>query len=107
MDPLIACVGGGNMARALVVGSLRAGVMGPGSWLIAEPDPGKRGGFAAMGVHAVASARELSGLLQERTQILLAVKPQALSIAAAEVGAAAVGRVVISILAGTPSTKVL
>jgi pyrroline-5-carboxylate reductase len=114
--PLIACVGGGNMARALVEGSIRAGAISAREWLIAEPDEGKRRGFEEIGVAAVGSVAGLVGRLGEATQVLLAVKPQALEAVAAEgAGVSGVagsgfslgaGRVVISILAGTPSSKV-
>lgn len=105
--PTIACVGGGNMARALFLGAVRAGVTTPGQWVIAEPDAEKRDEFGRAGASVVASARELAGHLNGGAQVLLAIKPQALWVAAPEVAPVASGRVVISILAGTPSAKVL
>lgn len=105
--PVIACVGGGNMARALFLGSLRAGVTTAPQWIIAEPDAEKRDEFARAGAVTVASSREFAGRLHDSTQVLLAIKPQALWVAGPELAPAAAGRVVISILAGTPSAKVL
>lgn len=107
----IAFVGGGNMASAIIEGATRAGVMGD-AWVVAEPDASKRAGFA----RAVPSARDAIRWLRDHEpapgagQILLAVKPQAIDAVAREVGpelrADEPERVVVSILAGTPSAKI-
>lgn len=110
--PLIACVGGGNMARAMVEGAVRAGVIGGERWVIAEPDTAKHPAFTRLGAVCVARPSELAARMGEQTQVLLAVKPQSLGAVAAECAAPgeaslAAGRVVISILAGTPIARVI
>lgn len=110
----LALVGGGNMAQAIVRGGLDAGVLHPHRVAVAEPDSGKRDAFRAWGVRAVKTPEELVGWLTEAEaqpglgQVLLATKPQSLP----EVGAQFAPllgpgrRVVVSILAGTPSARV-
>lgn len=106
----VAFIGGGNMAGAIIRGALDSGALGE-RWVVAEPDAGKRGGFA----NAVGTAAEAIAWLRnaERApgtgQVLLAVKPQMLGAVADEIrdelrdGPA---RVVVSILAGIPSERV-
>ncbi len=108
-------VGGGAMARAIIVGAERAGVLDLGLVGVVEPDAGRRGAF----LNGFETAQEgigwLGGLGVEcgggrGGGIVLAVKPQVL-------GEATVGMrgmieelglspVVISILAGTRSERV-
>ncbi len=102
----IGVIGGGNMARAIIEGGLASGRFGPGTWVVAEPDGAKRERLAALGVGVVEHAGALGDRLAADAQILLAVKPQMLGEAAADLGGVARGRVVVSILAGTPSGKV-
>lgn len=105
------------MARALIEGSIRARALGPGDWLVAEPDGDKRAVFASTGVACVARASEFVGRLGGATQVLLAVKPQMLAAVAEEIAGAAgsaggstqslvAERIVISILAGVPSSRI-
>ncbi len=104
MEPIL-FIGGGNMARAIIEGATRVGVVNPASVVVVEPDASRRSSFA----HAVADVRAGLDVLQhmENTpasgRIMLAVKPQKL----AEVGEA-LGplisdhpRCILSILAGT------
>ncbi len=114
----LAIVGGGNMAQALVKGATEAGVLDARRVAVAEPDGLKRDVFRSWGVRAVKTTPELvNWLIASETepgqgQMLLAVKPQSL----AEVGAqlapnmgrptGATRRVVVTILAGTPSARV-
>ncbi len=106
----VAFVGGGNMARAIIGGASSSGSLGE-RWVVAEPDQAKRGGFA----HAVASASEALAWLTEAEerpgdgQLVLAVKPQMLGAVAGEIRDALVSgpaRVVVSILAGIPSSRI-
>jgi pyrroline-5-carboxylate reductase len=115
MGTLWALIGGGNMARAIVRGGLDAGVLRAESVAIAEPDAAKRTGLADLTGNLFASGAEVVRWAAERdgergeARVLLAVKPQMLGAVAAEIrpvlDAAATRRVVVSILAGTPTAK--
>ncbi len=114
-NPPLAIIGGGNMGLAIVSGGLAGtGPLMRGFVAVAEPDEDKRATFKAMGVATFTSASaaiaEAIGKEEKpgEAQVLLAVKPQMLSGLADEVREllATESRVVISILAGTPTTKV-
>jgi pyrroline-5-carboxylate reductase len=116
----LAIIGGGNMAQAIVRGGLRAGVLERDGVMVAEIDAARREAMAHEGVGVSGSAAEALRWLRQREegagpgggQVLLAVKPQSLAAVAAEIGSefgatsGACRRVVISILAGTPSQRV-
>ena len=102
----IGVVGGGNMARAIIEGCVASGRFGPGDWAVAEPDGAKREAMRAIGVEVVEHARALASRIAHDAPILLAVKPQSLPEVASDLGGAGRGRVVITILAGTPSARV-
>lgn len=98
-------IGGGAMATALVHGAIAAGVLEPGRVIVADPDPDKRATFPA----SRASAPQALAAAPPDAAILLAIKPQSLAGLADELRAASVsldGRLVISILAGTPVSRV-
>ncbi len=110
----VAFVGGGNMARAIVAGSLEAGLLHPGGVCAADPDAGARAWFESVGCEAFV---EGSGALRwlEQTEstpgggvLVLAVKPQVLDQAAAPLAPVLKGgsRLVVSILAGTTTERV-
>ena len=115
MDTLWALIGGGNMARAIVRGGLDAGVLRGESVAIAEPDGEKRAGLADLTGNLFASGAEVVRWAAQRdggrgeARVLVAVKPQMLGAVAAEIrpvlDAAGARRVVVSILAGTPTAK--
>ena len=102
------------MAQAIVRGAGDAGVLEPRLIGIVEPDPARRDVFRAWGVRAVKKPEELAAWLasvdtrEHPGQLLLAVKPQSLP----EVGRqfrTLLGesrRIVISILAGTPTATI-
>lgn len=102
----LAVIGGGNMAQAILRGAIDTGVIQPGEILVAEPDGAKRDLFASWGAGAVPSAAEMGDRLAPEAPIMLAVKPQFLADAARDLGGAAEGRIVISILAGSTSERV-
>jgi pyrroline-5-carboxylate reductase len=105
--PVLAFIGGGSMARALIEGAIRAGVCPAASIAVAEPDDARRHGLDALGVRTAERASALAPMLAPATQVLLAVKPQSLADAARDAMSIAWrDRVVITILAGTPSAKV-
>lgn len=99
-------IGGGNMARAIVEGGLRAGVLPPDCWRIVEPDAARRAGFERLGVRTLAHASALAGDLTPEEQLMLAVKPQSLAAAAGDLAGVDTARVVVSMLAGTPSPRI-
>jgi pyrroline-5-carboxylate reductase len=106
--PPLAIIGFGNMGSAILKGIIAAGITSRDGVTIADPDTAKCAGLAAAFPTPFGALKALHEL--ERThgpgQILMAVKPQMLS-AAMEGLAPLIGdRVVISILAGTPSQKV-
>ncbi|MCC6676342.1 MAG: pyrroline-5-carboxylate reductase [Phycisphaerales bacterium] len=111
--PVLAVIGGGNMAHA-ILGRARGATLQAALVVVAEPDVGKHAGLRQMGVEAVPTAAEaMARLAGAEThpgagQILLAVKPQMLRAVAEEIGPAlaSTSRVVISILAGVPSARV-
>ncbi|USN98347.1 MAG: pyrroline-5-carboxylate reductase [Phycisphaeraceae bacterium] len=109
--PPVAFIGGGNMSSAIVRGASAAGALDESRCVIAEPDAVKRASFRV----GVPSALEALGKLGEMEnepgegQVFLAIKPQMLVAIADEIReplAAGPSRVVVSILAGTPSAKI-
>lgn len=97
----LAVVGGGTMAQAILRGALGAGALSADAVLVAEPDHATRDRLGQWGVATVERASAFAGRLTGATRILLAVKPQMLSVAGADLAGAADGRGVISILAGS------
>ena len=112
----LAFIGGGTMAEAIVRGVVEAGVMTAADIAVAEPKSERRAVFEPLGVQSWASGSEAIRWLREREstpgmgagQILLAVKPQSLADVAGQIQPV-LGpgrRVVVSILAGTPTAKI-
>lgn len=107
MPALLAILGGGNMATAIVNGALRAGLFTPDHFVIAEPDAAKRDAFSRHSIATVPHARDLDPHLAQGTQLLLAVKPQALTQAASDCRSLPLHqRIIISILAGATSARI-
>lgn len=117
--PRLIVIGTGNMASAILRGATEAGVLAPEHVWVVDPDQGKRAAAAVFSTQQFATAAD--ALLAEKrlddgqasgAQILLAVKPQALAGVAAEIVkmggmGGKPGRIVISILAGTPRRRVV
>lgn len=114
MPRTLIVLGCGNMGRAIVAGGLapRAAVLDPGFLAMADPDPAQRDKARALGVrHVYERAADAFQHLPDHAdlgQVLLAVKPQSFGALAGELRPALAGspRVVITILAGTPSAKI-
>lgn len=123
---LLAIIGGGNMARAIVLGALDARLMVPGEIVIVEPDAAKRDAFKSWGLRTTPDPTEAlatlapppqhvnlqtvslpDGLGALGGQVLLAVKPQSLPDIARDLAPLLkiTPRVVISILAGTSTSR--
>lgn len=97
--PAVAFVGGGNMAYSLI-GALRRGDALAATIAVAEPDDARRAQLAAdfdAAVHA-----ETAAAVSDADLIVLAVKPQVLRTACAQLRAALGGRrpLIVSIAAG-------
>lgn len=129
---LLAIIGGGNMARAIILGALEAKLLAAFEVAVCEPDAAKRNQLARWGVLTFARHDEALAVLanadpthggrgegpwgERGGQVLLAVKPQSLAEVAGQIkeplrrtgadGGVWRPRVVISILAGTPTQKV-
>lgn len=105
-------VGGGNMALAILSGAIAARVILPSRVLVIEPDARKHEALSLLGARACVDPAEGVAWLRASEsaasgQVVLCVKPQALSRAAGDIQAVFdAARVAVSILAGTPSTVV-
>lgn len=99
----IAVIGGGSMAQSIIRGCMVAGITPARTWLVAEHDEQKRAALQRMGVWSVREARELSPMMDNETQVLLAFKPQSLAAFGMEASGLNLDRVVMSILAGVNS----
>lgn len=103
----LALVGGGTMARAILMGALDSGVAEPWEVIVADPSAPQRTVLESVGIRCAERAGRLSRWMNEDTQIMLAVKPQMLAEAAADARPLLTSsRVVISILAGMPTEKI-
>jgi pyrroline-5-carboxylate reductase len=103
----LALIGGGNMARALLMGALDSGIADAWEVGVADPSGPQRALLTNLGIRCVERAEDLSSIIDDDTQLLLAVKPQHLEQVAADANAPLSNpRVIISILAGIPSSKV-
>jgi len=128
-QPLL-LIGGGTMGRAIVEGAVRAGVLVGERIIVHDPDPARHAPFDAVGASCTTSLAEALDRLDALDtslgaasatvsaegantggMILLAVKPQVLG-AVAEAMHEAAGpsgevrsRLVMSILAGTPTSR--
>ncbi len=95
-------IGGGNMAEAIVRGAIEAGALRARDVVVSDPSPERRELFALLGARSVDDNRDPAGL----ATVLLAVKPQKMADALAGlVDALADDARVISIAAGTPTSK--
>ncbi len=116
-------IGGGNMGRAIVEGAIGAGVLAGVRVVVLDPDAARHAPFEAVGAGCTVSTSDAlarldaletafgSGEVATPGMILLAVKPQVLGVVA-EAMHEAVGssssarpRLVLSILAGTPTDR--
>lgn len=133
---LLAIIGGGNMAKAIMLGALDGKLLAPNEITVCDPDPEKRAHLAKWGVLTFAHHQDAIDCLAAADpthggrgtgassggggwgtrggQILLATKPQSLPEVCEQLApivlkrAALVGHapVIMSILAGTPLSKI-
>ena len=98
-------IGAGNMAEAIAAAALRGSVLAPEQMIAADPAEARRQALEQMGITAVADNAEV---IRQSKQILLAVKPQTMPVAAADLAAhGRADQVIISIMAGIRTAKLV
>lgn len=100
----IGFIGGGNMAQAIIAGLLNKKTIVPESIFVLEKIS-ERAQFLKEEFHITCSESS-SDLVKHSDVIILAVKPQNFAEAMAQMGTVPAGKLVISILAGTPTKKI-
>ncbi len=98
-------LGAGGMAEAIAIAAIRKGVLTPGQMIASDPSEARRQIFNNLGV---ATATENRLVIHQSAQVLIAVKPQVMKQAAADL--AVTGRadqVIISIMAGISTAKLV
>jgi pyrroline-5-carboxylate reductase len=97
-------IGGGNMAEAIVRGALDQKILTPEQLVISDPQPQRREVFAAWQVEVT---RDNQQVVAQSDQLMLAVKPQMLSVLTDILKQIDVERqVVISIMAGITTARI-
>ena len=96
-------LGAGNMAEAIARAAIDRGVLPPDRMAASDPNPERRTVFEGLGIRAVEHNVEV---IRDARQVMLAVKPQVMSGAAADIAEhGAADQVVISIMAGITTEK--
>ncbi|MHC4996745.1 MAG: pyrroline-5-carboxylate reductase [Planctomycetota bacterium] len=104
MDFELGCVGGGNMAEAIIKAAIDCGALEPDSIIVSDPAPERRAIFDDMGVM---TTEDNSRTIGWASQILLAVKPQMLGdITQALREIDPEHQIILSILAGVSAAKI-
>lgn len=97
------------MASAILLGAVQRGMLDPAGVAVVDPASSRQDVFEAAGIRVLTSAAMIDEELDERTQVMLAVKPQMLAGAAEPVRGwcdRLGGLVVWSILAGVRCERV-
>ena len=98
MSVELAVIGGGNMARAIVEGAIRGGVLRSSQVAIADPDDTCRSFFDQLGCVTVQCAMDLP----KTKYTLIAVKPQVFD----EVASCITSEIIYSIMAGVSTSRI-
>ncbi len=98
MNISLSVIGGGNMARAIIEGAIRGGILGGNEIALADPNETSRSHFDALGCLTVSSAEELP----KSSTVLLAVKPQVFEFVASQVSC----EIIYSIMAGVTTDSI-
>lgn len=104
-SPLIACIGGGNMARAILGGLVQQGLAGEQITVI-EPHEESRALLRQSGMHAAPDALAAAPALAHADLVIWAVKPQVFREAAQPVAPHAGAALHLSVAAGIPSASI-
>ena len=98
-------LGAGNMAEAIARAALENGLLKVGDMIAADPVPQRREVFTQLGI---AAGEDNVRVIREAAQIMLAVKPQTFAAVGAQLGQVDPAKqVVLSIMAGIPSGKIV
>lgn len=96
-------LGAGNMAEAIAKAAIDRSVLRPVQMIASDPSAERRAVFARLGVATTADNAEV---IRQSRQVLIAVKPQVMGKAAADLAAhGSPEQVLISIMAGITSEK--
>ena len=98
MSVQLAVIGGGNMARAIVEGAIRGGVLQSSQVAVADPDDTCRSFFDQLGCVTVQCAIDLP----KTKYTLIAVKPQVFD----EVASCITSEIIYSIMAGVSTSRI-
>ena len=105
-NPLIACIGGGNMASALLGGLVQQGVS-PEQLTVIEPFDAARAALAQrFGIHAMADAVAAAPTLAHADLVIWAVKPQVFREAAGPVAPHVRSALHLSVAAGIATDSI-
>jgi len=96
-------LGAGNMAEAIARGAIDKGVLNASEMIAADPSEARQAVFASLGIKVASTNAEL---IKASQQVLLAIKPQTLTDAAADLANVTDEHVLISIMAGIGSAKI-
>ena len=96
-------LGAGNMAFAIAQSALRAGLLAPADIIASDPSPSRRDLFASLAIRAVP---DNAAVIESSRQILIAVKPQIMPAAAADLARhRRPDHIILSIMAGISIAK--
>ena len=114
--PPLLVIGAGSMAQAIISGATAAGALEADRVCVVDPNPEKLQQFPhgfselAQGLDWLDAGDNATGRPTDKGQILLAVKPQHLATLTQQASGLReklTGRIVISILAGSPSARIV
>ncbi len=96
-------IGAGNMAEAIARAAIAHDLLAGREMIAADPSPQRRAVFESLGIEARETNEEV---VAGSDQLLLAIKPQVMAAAAADIAAhAGADQVIVSIMAGIGSAK--
>lgn len=103
----LAFIGGGNMAEAILRAGLEHGVITPERVLVADPEAARQEALGKLGVAVYGEAAAMVEDAGDEAHVVFAVKPQVFDAVAASVAKALGGQVLISIMAGVTTQRIV